>query len=120
MIAVNKSTDNGHTFSAGIVVKVDNGSDKDWLAVGPDPAVPSRDNVYVTWTSFQNTGAQLWFAKSTDGGATWTSKPIFAPVTNLPWPISFSFPTQWSIRPRVGCTSLFCISVLSTRISSGF
>jgi hypothetical protein len=80
VIAVNKSTDHGTTFSAGTIVATDDGSDKDWIAVGPDPQVPSRDNVYVTWTSFQNNGStQLWFAKSTDGGATWTSRAIFAP-----------------------------------------
>lgn len=80
VIAVNKSTDHGNTFGAGTVVAVDNGSDKDWLAVGPDPQTPSRDNLYVTWTSFRpDNSTQLWFAKSTDGGATWTSKMIFAP-----------------------------------------
>jgi hypothetical protein len=47
-----KSTDNGSTFGSATVV-VDEGSDKDWLAIGPDPKDRDRDNIYVTWTSFQ-------------------------------------------------------------------
>src|SRR2546426_8086116 len=49
------------------------------MAVGPDPGSKNRDNVYVTWTSFQSTGQQLRFGRSTDGGATWVTKTIFAP-----------------------------------------
>jgi hypothetical protein len=78
-IQVNKSTDGGRTWGGAVVVQQDNGGDKEWLAVGPDPSNKSRDNVYVTWTSFQATGAQLRFGRSTDGGATWASKTIFAP-----------------------------------------
>jgi hypothetical protein len=60
------------------------------LAVGPDPVVKSRDNVYVTWSSFQSTGIQLRFGRSIDGGATWTTKTIYAPTTH-PNP---TFPTN--------------------------
>ena len=98
-IQVNKSTDGGNTWSPGVVVQVDNGSDKEWLAVGPDPAVKNRDNVYVTWASFQNNGScQLRFGSSTDGGVTWTAKTIFAPPAD-PNPanpqncVTFSNPT---------------------------
>jgi hypothetical protein len=82
VINVNKSTDNGSTFGTATSVATDNGGDKDWIAVGPDPTNRRRDNVYVTWTSFNDAGtaAALVFARSTDGGATWTSKPIFAPA----------------------------------------
>ncbi|HXB70612.1 MAG TPA: sialidase family protein [Candidatus Acidoferrales bacterium] len=85
-LIVNKSSDHGDTFGTAKVAAVDPGADKDWLAVGPDPAVPQRDNIYVTWTSFQtdakgNTiGSQLMLARSIDGGATWSSKVVFAPV----------------------------------------
>ena len=85
-LIVNKSSDHGSTFGAATVVAVDPGSDKDWLAIGPDPAVPQRDNLYMTWTSFQTdatgatVGSQLMLARSTDGGATWTSKALFTPV----------------------------------------
>jgi hypothetical protein len=82
-IAVNKSNDNGNTWLPGVIVQVDNGSDKEWLAVGPDPVNKNRDNVYVTWTSFQNDGScQLRFGKSTDGGATWSAKTIYAPAAD--------------------------------------
>ncbi|HET7401414.1 MAG TPA: sialidase family protein [Usitatibacter sp.] len=79
-IILNKSSDNGTSFATAVVVAVDDGSDKEWLAVGPDPATPSRDNVYVTWTSFLASSSQLMLAKSTDGGATFTTKTLFAPV----------------------------------------
>jgi hypothetical protein len=76
-VQVNRSTDGGITWSPGIVVAIDPGSDKEWIAVGPDGVV------YVTWTSFQNDGsAQLRLAKSTDGGNTWHSRTIFAPGSN--------------------------------------
>src|SRR3989449_9880292 len=48
-IQVNRSTDGGHTWSDAVVVQQDNGGDKDWMAVGPDPGSKNRDNVYVTW-----------------------------------------------------------------------
>ena len=85
-LIVNKSSDNGNSFGAATVVAVDSGSDKEWLAIGPDPGSPQRDNLYVTWTSFRTNSAhqtiasQLWLARSTDGGVTWSSKALFAPV----------------------------------------
>src|SRR5262245_18954990 len=85
-VIINKSSDNGNTFAPARVVAVDPGSDKDWLAIGPDPGVFQRDNLYVTWTSFQTnakgqtTGSQLMLARSIDGGTTWSSKVLFAPV----------------------------------------
>jgi len=79
-IQVNTSTDGGKTFGPGVVVQEDDGSDKEWLAVGPDPLDKQRDNVYVTWTSFQNDGScQLRFGVSTDGGASFSAKTIYAP-----------------------------------------
>ncbi len=77
-LTVNSSSD-GLNWNNAVVAALDNGSDKEWLAVGPDPFNLSQDNVYVTWTSFQSTGQKLGFAKSTDGGVTWTSRIIFAP-----------------------------------------
>jgi len=79
-VQVNKSTDGGQTWTDGIVASLDNGSDKEWIAVGPDPANKNRDNVYVTWTSFQPTGQQIRLAVSKDGGATWTSSIIWNPA----------------------------------------
>jgi hypothetical protein len=78
-VVVNASTDGGRTFGAGVIAAVDDGSDKSWIAVGPDPKNPGRDNVYVTWTRFSSTGSAVAFAVSTDGGQTFQSKIIFAP-----------------------------------------
>jgi len=82
LIFVGKSVDRGNTFQPGVTVAVDPGSDKEWIAVGPDPLVPTRDNVYVTWTSFKTASSQLMLGRSTDGGQTWTVSTIFAPVDN--------------------------------------
>ena len=81
-INVNKSTDGGRTWSDGVIVQRDNASDKEWLAVGPDPRVKSRDNVYVTWTSFQTAACELRFGRSFDGGQTFTAKTIYVPSAN--------------------------------------
>jgi BNR/Asp-box repeat len=100
-VQVNRSTDGGITWSPGIVVAIDPGSDKEWMAVGPDGVV------YVTWTSFQKDGsAQLRLAKSTDGGNTWHSRTIFAPGTRknpkLPQnALQFSQPTVDQVTGRL-------------------
>jgi hypothetical protein len=80
-VLVSKSTDHGETFAPAAVAALDPGADKDWLAVGPDPNVPSRDNVYVAWTSYGNgnTNSTLTFTRSTDGGVTWSpTSTLFA------------------------------------------
>ena len=84
-IQVNVSADGGATWGEGVIVQQDDGSDKEWLAVGPDPVNKDRDNVYVTWTSFQSSRlfpSELRFGRSTDGGATWTAKTIFTPTAD--------------------------------------
>jgi hypothetical protein len=78
-IQINKSTDHGNTWSPGTLVVKDDGADKEWIAIGPDPAAPAHDNIYVTWTSYTRNGSELWLAKSTDGGASWSTKRLFAP-----------------------------------------
>jgi hypothetical protein len=78
---VGKSTNHGDTFAPAVVVAVDPGVDKPWIGVGPDPNVPSRDNVYVIWDSYDNTGTNstLAFSRSTDGGTTWSPvRTLFA------------------------------------------
>lgn len=80
LIFVGKSTDGGTSFGPGVTVAVDPGSDKEWIAAGPDPLEPLRDNVYVTWTSFGANKAVLKLGRSTDGGQTWTVSTVYAPV----------------------------------------
>lgn len=79
-VNVNKSSDNGDTWTAATVVAVDPGSDKEWIAIGPEPKSFSRDNLYITWTHFSDAGSELWFSKSVDGGNTWATKTLFVPV----------------------------------------
>lgn len=80
-VLVGKSTDHGDTFAPAAVAALDPVADKDWIAVGPDPNVPSRDNVYVAWTSITIRGstAALAFTRSTDGGISWSpARTLFA------------------------------------------
>jgi hypothetical protein len=81
-VQINRSDDNGNSFGPGVTVALDDGADKDWLAIGPDPNIRSRDNLYVTWTRLftDRFGGELWLSRSFDGGVTWSSKPIFQPV----------------------------------------
>jgi hypothetical protein len=55
-------------------------NDKEWIAVDANPASPFRDRIYVTWTRFlfnasngAYTQSPIFFASSSDGGATFTS-----------------------------------------------
>ena len=79
VIGVAKSTNGGKTFTPPVPTTRPTDflylSDKDAMAVGPDPNVKTRDNVYVAWDDFRITTVDftlgLAFARSTDGGATW-------------------------------------------------
>lgn len=82
LIFVGKSSDGGDTFGPGVTVALDPGSDKEWIAAGPDPTAFGRDNVYVTWTSFGTNNSALNLGRSTDGGQTWSVSRIFTPVDN--------------------------------------
>ncbi len=73
-VAVSKSTDGGLTWQDPVVVDWNSAyefQDKEYLAV--DATGGQYDgNVYVTWTNF-STGAPIYFARSTDGGATFST-----------------------------------------------
>jgi hypothetical protein len=45
-----------------------NGYDKQWMC-----ADSLNGNLYVTWTKFVSGGGHIWFARSTDNGATWST-----------------------------------------------
>jgi hypothetical protein len=80
LVSVGKSTDGGKTFATPVTASPNSGfysADKDALTVGPDPANPGQDNVYVAWDDLSfdfTTGVEtlgLPVARSTDGGQTY-------------------------------------------------
>jgi hypothetical protein len=88
-VIINTSSDGGATFAPATVVARDDGADKPWLAVGRDPVNGRQDNLYVAWTSFQGARSELRFARSTNGGATWSpQKTLFAPIDTGPGGLS--------------------------------
>jgi hypothetical protein len=68
-IVVAKSTDGGQTFANPVVVNPGhNDGDKPYLAVDP-----ANDNVYAVWAGTPGDVVTVFFAKSTDGAATFSS-----------------------------------------------
>ncbi|WP_221481978.1 sialidase family protein [Cohnella xylanilytica] len=80
-IYVQRSVDNGKTFSAPIVVNRGFGerisNDKPNVAVDKSAASPFIGNAYISYTRFfdNGRGSVIFFHRSTDGGRTW-SKPV--------------------------------------------
>jgi hypothetical protein len=76
-IVVQKSADQGQSWSAGTSIGLNNTkeNDKQWAVVNP-----TNNRIYTTWTLFDKYGSTLptdsshiLFSKSQDGGATWTA-----------------------------------------------
>lgn len=79
-IVVQKSTNNGFSFDdgAGIGYFYPKNQDKEWLAVDLQNT-PYKNNIYTTWTEFDNYGSTLpsdssriLFSRSTNQGISWT------------------------------------------------
>jgi hypothetical protein len=76
-IVCQKSTDNGNNWSSGTYTGL-NGTkaqDKQWSIIDR-----TNNNIYLTWTQFDNYGSSnpndksiILFSKSTDGGQTWST-----------------------------------------------
>ncbi len=82
---VAKSTDGGKTYSSAAKVSgASNGifDDKDGLAADANPFSPFHDNVYAVWTKLagKSVANQILFARSTDGGATWSTPAQLTPA----------------------------------------
>jgi len=75
-IVCQKSTDGGASWSGGTSMGLNGNKaqDKEWAVVDP-----SNNNIYVTWTQFDDYGSFnpmdssiIRFSRSTDGGETWS------------------------------------------------
>ena len=106
VVAVARSTNGGKTWSQPVPVfrpSFPYFGDKDALAVGPDPTVTTRDNLYVAYDdSFFNPQTNQTFnglpvARSTNGGRTW----------QLSYADKFLFPqTGCSFQQYIGATPI--------------
>jgi len=84
---VNRTTDFGASFSPGVILKKDLNAgalgrfeDKPLTACDTSPTSSFRDNVYVAWDTTQGAGTStINFARSTDGGVTFTTQRIDDP-----------------------------------------
>ena len=85
-VGVSKSTDGGVTFTPPVNASTTaNGpaffQDKEWLTVD-NSGEASDGNVYLAWTKFGPVGEQILFARSTDGGNTWSAPLALSGIGN--------------------------------------
>lgn len=84
---VAKSTDGGCSYPTAAKVSGPAPAifdDKDAITADANPSSPFHDNVYAAWTKFglQPLMDQIMFARSTDGGATWSTPLPISPAYN--------------------------------------
>jgi len=75
---VAKSTNNGQTWTAAVTSVA--GNDKNWMAADQTMG-PYANHVYTTMTNTPGGAGMGNFARTTDGGATWTT--TFSPTTQV-------------------------------------
>lgn len=78
-VVVYRSSDGGQTFPDASIVPQRREfafSDKEWMTVGPKPANPSKDVLYVASTEFSWKAPVIVMSRSTDGGATWSRAKV--------------------------------------------
>ena len=86
-IGVAKSIDGGATFSFPVnasttLTSAANFQDKPWMTVDTRPGSPFLGNVYVSWTSVTPFSVFIAFARSTDGGQSFSAPIHITPPTN--------------------------------------
>src|SRR5712692_9946012 len=88
---VAKSTDGGCHYTSAAKVSGPAPAvfdDKDAITADSNPSSPFHDNVYAAWTKFSKQGIrgfgndQIYFSRSTDGGATFSSPLPLSPAHN--------------------------------------
>ncbi len=86
-----KSTDGGCTYSSSARVSGSSPAqfdDKDAITADANPTSPFHDNVYAAWTKFAKPGGkgvggdQIFFSRSTDGGASFSTPQPISPGFN--------------------------------------
>jgi len=82
-IAVNKRPVRASQWNAPVVVDqfasnsgLGQGYDKQWIAADANPSSPFRNNVYVAFTIFSLVSGRVYFARSTDGGQTFSQPRV--------------------------------------------
>jgi hypothetical protein len=103
MILFSRSTNHGSTWSSGIQVSP---SAQNGGVQGCQVAAGTKGEVYVAWEVFFTNGqAQIWIAKSTNGGATFGTKvkatAMFNPVNFSAIYRANSFPAL-AVNPKTG------------------
>jgi hypothetical protein len=92
-VYVAKSTDGGCTWPTASKASGDAAlaiaQDKESVTADSSPTSPFRDNVYAAWTKyggngFGGAGDQIVFARSTDGGTTWSTPKGISPSDGKP------------------------------------
>lgn len=91
---VSVSRDFGRTWLPPMPILADSfmtdNNDKYFIAADANPASPFHNNVYCSWTvfSFSGTDVAIRFARSTDGGVTWSTPYDISPSGD----VQFSMP----------------------------
>ncbi len=84
-VVVSSSTNNGTTWGTPVrAVKDELGylADKPWMEIDTNSGSTFKNNIYISTTQFaSNSNTQIWVAHSSDGGKTWTDKPVSALAT---------------------------------------
>lgn len=75
-IYFDKSTDGGNTWGTDVRI-----TDSDSAAIMPALALGNDGTIYVSWTDFRHITRQIYFAKSMDGGTTFTPGVHVQPAT---------------------------------------
>lgn len=80
-VVVSKSFDHGHTFSIPTIVDTNAEDDKPNMAVASEHK--AHAHIFLVWTRWHSkVGSDIWFSRSTDGGATF-SGPRMLYTSNL-------------------------------------